>query len=164
MNRRMFIGAMAGGLLTAPLATEAQQAARVWRIGVLMDLYSPDANPPQALRRGLHDLGYVEGRNLVIDWRYQLGQSDRLRALAVELVRLKPEFIVADSTVATRAALQATSTIPIVMAASADAVGTGLVTSLARPGGNVSGVTIMLAEMSASGFSSSRKRCRARRE
>ena len=149
MNRRTFLGGIAGALLAAPLAADAQQAPKVWRIGVLMDLYSPNANPPQALRQGLQDLGYVEGRNLVIDWRYQLGQNDRLPALAAELVRRKPNIIVADSTVATRAALQASSTIPIVMAASADAVGTGLVTSLARPGGNVSGVTIMLAEMSA---------------
>jgi putative tryptophan/tyrosine transport system substrate-binding protein len=95
-----------------PLATSAQQTAKVWRVGVLMDLYPPDANPPQALRQGLRDVGYVEGRNLVIDWRYQLGQSDRLPALAVELVRLKPDIIVADSTVAIRAALQATSTHP----------------------------------------------------
>ena len=136
-------------ILAPPLAAEAQPPAKVWRVDVLMDLYSPDANPPQALRQGLRDFGYVEGRNLVIDWRYQLGQSDRLPAFAAELVRLKPDIIVADSTVAIRAALQATSTIPIVMASSADAVGTGLVTNLARPGGNVSGVTIMLAEMSA---------------
>ncbi len=105
--------------------------------------------PPQALRQGLRDLGYLEGQNLVIDWRYQLGGGDRLPTLAAELVRLKPDVIVADVTVAIRAAIQATSTIPIVMAISADAVGSGLVTNLGRPGGNVTGVTIMLAEMSA---------------
>jgi len=149
MTRRTFLGALAGGLLAKPLGAEAQPAAKVWRVGVLMDLYPPDANPPQALRRRLRDLGFVEGRNLVIDWRYQLGQSDRLPAMAVELVRLKPDLIVADSTVATHAVLDATSTIPVVMASSADAVGAGLVKSLARPGGNVSGVTIMLVEMSA---------------
>jgi len=82
-------------------------------------------------------LGYVEGQNLAIDWRYQLGQSDRLPALAAELMSLKPDVIVADVTVAIRAAMLATSTTPIVMAASADAVGSGLVSSLARPGGNV---------------------------
>ena len=141
---------MAVGLLAAPLAAEGQQqVGKLSRIGVLMNLYSPDAHPPQALRQRLRDLGYVEGQNLVIDWRYQLGGTDRLAALAVELVRLKPDVIVADVTVAIRAAMQATSTIPIVMASSADAVGGGLVTSLGRPGGNVTGVTTMLAEMSA---------------
>jgi len=141
---------MAVGLLAAPLAAEGQQqVGKLSRIGVLMNLYSPDAHPPQALRQRLRDLGYVEGQNLVIDWRYQLGGTDRLAALAAELVRLKPDVIVADVTVAIRAAMQATSTIPIVMASSADAVGGGLVTSLGRPGGNVTGVTTMLAEMSA---------------
>ena len=144
------MGALAGGLLAAPLAAEGQQqVGKLSRIGVLMNLYSPDAHPPQALRQRLRDLGYVEGQNLVIDWRYQLGGTDRLAALAAELVRLKPDVIVADVTVAIRAAMQATLTIPIVMASSADAVGGGLVTSLGRPGGNVTGVTTMLAEMSA---------------
>src|SRR2546422_5103708 len=141
---------MAVSLLAAPLAAEGQQqVGKLSRIGVLMNLYSPDAHPPQALRQRLRDLGYVEGQNLVIDWRYQLGGTDRLAALAAELVRLKPDVIVADVTAAIRAAMQATLTIPIVMASSADAVGGGLVTSLGRPGGNVTGVTTMLAEMSA---------------
>jgi putative ABC transport system substrate-binding protein len=114
-----------------------------------MNLFPPDADPPQALRQGLRDLGYVEGQNLVIDWRYQLGRGDRLSTLAAELVRLKPDVIVADATGAVRAAMQATSNIPIVMASSADAVGSGLVSNLGRPGRNVTGVTIMLEEMSA---------------
>ena len=150
MHRRAFLSTMTGSLLAAPRAAEAQQqVGKLSRIGVLMNLYSPDAHPPQALRQRLRDLGYVEGQNLVIDWRYQLGGTDRLAALAAELVRLKPDVIVADVTVAIRAAMQATSTIPIVMASSADAVGGGLVASLGRPGGNVTGVTTMLAEMSA---------------
>src|SRR5438128_1109559 len=136
---------LAVSLTLAPLAAGAQQPGKVYRVGVLMNLYSPDAHPPQALRQRLRDLGYVEGQNLVIDWRYQLGGGDRLPTLAAELVRLKPDVIVADVTVAIRAAIQATSTIPIVMAISADAVGSGLVTNLGRPGGNVTGVTIMLA-------------------
>jgi putative ABC transport system substrate-binding protein len=148
IGRRAFFRSLAAGILAAPHVAWAQ-AAKVWRVGVLMDLYPPDANPPQALRQKLRDLGYVEGRNLIIDWRYQLGQSDRLPALAAELVHSKPDAIVADSTVATRAVLRATSTIPIVMATSADAVGAGLVPNLARPGANVTGVTIMLVEMSA---------------
>jgi putative ABC transport system substrate-binding protein len=139
---------LAGGLLAAPLAAEAQQqTGKPSRIGVLLNLYPPDAPPPQALRQRLRGLGYVEGQNLVIDWRYQLGGSKRLPALAAELVRLRPDAIVADVAAAIRAAMQATATIPIVMATSADAVGGGLVTSLRRPGGNVTGVTIMLAEM-----------------
>ncbi len=150
MDRRAFVIGVGSGLLAAPLAAEGQQqVGKLSRIGVLMNLYSPDAHPPQALRQRLRDLGYVEGQNLVIDWRYQLGGTDRLAALAAELVRLKPDVIVADVTVAIRAAMQATSTIPIVMASSADAVGGGLVASLGRPGGNVTGVTTMLAEMSA---------------
>jgi putative ABC transport system substrate-binding protein len=136
--------------LAASLTAGAQQTAgKPARIGVLMNLYPPDAGPPQALQQGLRDLGYVEGQNLVIDWRYQLGGDNRLPALAAELVNLKPDVIVADVTLAIRAAMQATSTIPIVMASSADALGSGLVSNLGRPGKNVTGVTIMLAEMSA---------------
>jgi ABC-type uncharacterized transport system substrate-binding protein len=136
-------------LTFVPLAAWAQQqAGKLSRIGVLLNLYPTDADPPQALRQGLRDLGYVEGQNLVIDWRYQLGRADRLPTLAAELVRLKPDVIVADATGSVRAAMQVTSTIPIVMASSADAVGTGLVANLGRPGRNVTGVTIMLQEMS----------------
>src|SRR6185369_14558974 len=107
---------LAVGLSAAPFGAEGQQAGKLSRIGVLMNLYSPDADPPQAFRQGLRDLGYVEGQNLIIDWRYQLGRTDRLPPLAAELVRLKPDVVVADVTVAIRAAMQATSTIPIVMA------------------------------------------------
>jgi len=140
---------LAVGLTFVPLAAWAQQqAGKLSRIGVLLNLYPTDADPPQALRQGLRELGYVEGQNLVIDWRYQLGRADRLPTLAAELVRLKPDVIVADATGAVRAAMQVTSTIPIVMASSADAVGTGLVANLGRPGRNVTGVTIMLQEMS----------------
>jgi putative tryptophan/tyrosine transport system substrate-binding protein len=150
MNRRdSVLALLALGVAAAPLAAGAQpRAGKLSRIGVLMNLYPPDADPPQALRQGLRDLGYVEGQNVVIDWRYQLGRADRLPTLAAELVRLKPDVIVADVTVAIRAAMQATSTIPIVMASSADAVGLGLVTNLQRPEGNVTGVTLMVAEMS----------------
>jgi putative ABC transport system substrate-binding protein len=112
--KRLAVTLLALGLLAAPLAVGAQQqAGKLARVGVLMSLYPPDADPPQALRQGLRDLGYVEGRNLIIDWRYQPGQGDRLRTLAAELVRLKPDVIVADVTSAIRAAMQATSTIPM---------------------------------------------------
>src|SRR5207247_2014585 len=150
MNRRRFLRTVSAALVAAPLGAEAQSpAGKVWRVGVLMNLYAPDADPPQALRQGLRDLGYVEGQNLVLDWRYQLGRDNRLPTLAAELVRLKPDVIVADVTVAIRAAIHATSTIPIVMAISGDAVGSGLVSNLGRPGRSVTGVTIILADMSA---------------
>src|SRR5262245_34524253 len=135
--------------LLGPLVAEAQPSTeKVWRLGVLMSLYQPDAPPPQALRENLRSLGYVEGRNLAIEWRYAQGRDDRLPALAAELVRLKVDLLVTDITLATQAAKQATSTIPIVMATSADAVGGGLVASLARPGGNVTGLSLLLAETS----------------
>jgi len=140
---------VAVSLVLAPRAVEAQpQTGRVWRIGVLMSLYPPDADPPQAFRQGLRSLGYVEGQNLVIEWRYAQGRDDRLPGLAAELARLKVDLIAADVTLAIRAAMQATSTMPIVMTTSADAVGGGLVSSLARPGGNVTGLSILLAETS----------------
>src|SRR5262245_18686929 len=150
LRRVPLIVALVAACLAAPHALGAQQQpGKVSRVGVLMNLYSPDAPPPQGLRQRLRDLGYIEGENLVIDWRYQLGGSDRLPALAAELVRLKPDVIVADVSLAIRAAMRATSTIPIVMTSSADAVGGRLVTSLGRPGGNVTGVTVMLAELTA---------------
>ena len=140
---------LALGLFVAPLAVGAQPTAeKSWRVGVLLSLYRPDAQPPQAFRERLHSLGYVEGQNLHIEWRYAQGRDDRLPALAAELVRLKVDLLVADVTLATRAAMRATSTIPIVMATSADAVGGSLVSSLARPGGNVTGLSLLLAETS----------------
>jgi len=143
------IATLAVGLLVVPHAAEAQPATgKGWRIGVLMSLYSPDEEGPQAFRQRLRTLGYVEGQNLVIEWRYSQGRNDRLPGLAAELVRLNVDLMVADTTLAGRAAMQATSTIPIVMASSADAVGGGLVSNLGRPGGNVTGHSIMLAETS----------------
>ncbi len=143
------IATLAVWLLVGAHAAEAQPpTGKVWRIGALMSLYPPDADPPQAFRQRLRTLGYVEGQNLVIEWRYAQARDDRLPGLAAELVRLHMDLIVADTTIATRAAMQATSTIPIVMATSADAVGGGLVSNLGRPGGNVTGNSIMLAETS----------------
>src|SRR5262245_44079110 len=133
----------------APVAGEAHlQTGKVWRIGVLTALYPSDAAPSQAFRQRLRMLGYVEGQNLVIEWRYTQSRDDRLPGLAAELVRLKVDLMVADVTIAVRAAMQATSEIPIVMAASADALGGDLVSSLGRPGGNVTGNSILLAETS----------------
>jgi len=140
---------LAASLMALPPAATAQPPAeKSWRVGVLMSLYQPDAPPPQAFRERLRSLGYIEGQNLHIEWRYSLGRDDRLPTLAAELVRLKVDLLVADVTLATRAAMGATSTTPIVMATSADAVGGGLVSSLGRPGGNVTGLSLLLAETS----------------
>ena len=141
--------ALAVALSAGSCATEAQSStSKVWRIGALMSLYPPDADPPGAFRRHLHTLGYVEGQNLVIEWRYAHGRDELLPGLAAELVRLNVDLIVTDTTLATRAAMQATTKIPIVIATSADAVGGGLVSNLARPSGNVTGQSLMLEETS----------------
>jgi putative ABC transport system substrate-binding protein len=147
INRRSFIGAATPGLLTLPLAVEAQQAAKIARIGYLTSKLGADPRLPEAFRQGLRDLGYVEGRNLVIENRDAEGKSDLLPALAAELVALKVDVIVTTSNISTRAARQATETIPIVFAVAADPVGSGLVNSLARPGGNVTGLSVLAAEL-----------------
>jgi putative ABC transport system substrate-binding protein len=137
-TRRAFIGAVAGGLLVAPFAGEAQPTAKVPRIGALGG--TPAPHPwREAFLQGLRDLGYVEGRTIVIEYRYDGEKLERLPASAAELVALKVDVIVTGSTPATLAAKQATTTIPIVFAAVTDPVADGLVTSLARPGGNVTG-------------------------
>jgi putative ABC transport system substrate-binding protein len=125
-----------------------QPAAKTYRIGVL----APGCHPPAAaldiLRQGLRDLGYVEGQNLLMEWRYSEGKAERFPELAAELVRQKVDLIVALSTPAALAAKHATQTIPVVMVYVADPVGTGLVTSLAQPGGNLTGVTDMATDLS----------------
>ena len=147
MNRRAFLGAL--GLLAAPLAVEAQPAGKVYRIG-LLGLHSGHAAPMEALRVGLRDLGYVEGKNIVIEYRWAEEKYDRLPALVAELVALNVDVIVTQGgTPPALAAKRATTTIPIVMAGVGDAVGTGLVTSLARPGGNVTGLTDSVPELHA---------------
>jgi putative ABC transport system substrate-binding protein len=124
-------------ILTAPLTTQAQPPTRVHRIGFLSPgLPRPDHDPPvDAFRQGLRDLGYVEGHNLVIAYRGAEGQEERLPALATELVGLPVEVLVAVGPTATRAAQEATRTVPIVMTGTGDPVGAGFVASLARPGG-----------------------------
>ena len=128
-------------LFVVPLVTDAQPAGHVRRIGWLSPGFPrPDRDPPvDAFRQGLRDLGYVEGQNLVIVYRGAEGQDERLPALAAELVGLPVEVLVAVGTAATRAAQQATRTIPIVMTGTPDPVGQGLVASLARPGGTSRG-------------------------
>ncbi len=140
-TRRAFIGTLAGGLLAAPLVAQAQQAAKVPRIGFLVTSLAASPHLPEAFRQGLRDLGYVEGRNLVIEYRDAEGKPERFPGPAAELVALKVDVIVAPPTLAAVAAKQATKTIPIVFAVATDPVGSGLVTSLARPGGNVTGLS-----------------------
>ena len=130
--------------LATALPVSAQQPTKVPRIGYL-NAYLPYANPVriEAFRQGLRELGYVEGKNIVIEWRSAEGKLDRLPALAVELVRLKVDVIVSSGPGATRAAKEATSTIPIVMTNDNDPVGNGFVASLARPGGNITGLSTL---------------------
>ena len=142
VDRRAFIGTVAGGLLAAPLAAEAQRAGKVWRIGYLdQGSAAPGWSYVDGLRQGLRDLGWVEGRSIVIDVRFAEGETDQLPRLAAELVRLKVDLIVTSTTPAALAAKHATTTIPIVIGFAADPVGNGIVASLAHPGGNITGWT-----------------------
>jgi putative ABC transport system substrate-binding protein len=145
-TRRAFIGTLAGGLLAAQFAAEAQQAAKIARIGWLGPNLAASPQMYEAFRQGLRDLGYVEGRNLVIESRSAEGKLERLPALAAELVALKVDVIVAPTVPAGLAAKQATKSIPIVSVAG-ELVTSGLVTSLARPGGNVTGLSFLSPEL-----------------
>ncbi len=147
ITRRTFIGTLVVSLLAAPLAAEAQQAAKVARIGYLAGNLTASPHLPEAFRQGLRDLGYVEGRNVVIEYRDAEGRPERFAALAAELVALKVDVIVAPNTPAALAAKQATRTLPIVFAVAADPVMSGLVTSLARPGADVTGLSILAPEL-----------------
>jgi len=130
---------LALGLTFAPLAASAQpRLDQVPRIGVLTFQLTTDAFQ-QAFRKGLQEHGYVEGENIIVEWRSAAGRIDRVNTLAMELVRLKVGVIVAEFTPAVQAAKSATQTIPIVMAPAGDPVATGLVSSFARPGGNITG-------------------------
>ncbi len=135
-------------ILGAPLAAEAQPAKKVARIGVLRSgSPSSAASSDDSFRQGLRELGYIEGQNLVMEYRFAEGKRDRLPGLAAELVRLKVDMLVVAGVAATQAAKQATTTIPIVVGY-ADLVGTGLVASLAKPGGNITGSSEMSPEIS----------------
>ena len=149
MDRRRFIGTIAGGLLAVPLAAEAQEAGKVYRVGFILttasisEMAGPEpVNPPtRAFLQGLRALGYVEGQNLILERRSAQGRFERFGDIAAELVRLKADVIVTVSDPMARAAKAVTTTVPIVMATSGDPVGEGLVQSLARPGGNITGLT-----------------------
>src|SRR5437899_5384225 len=146
MNRRTFLTSIGVDLLAAPLVAPAQQPpGKTARIGFLFFVSSPFLY--EEFRQGLRELGYVEGRNIAIEYRSAEGKYDRLPGLAAELVRLKVDVIVTASPPATDAAKQATSTIPIIFAVSGDPVAAGLVASLARPGGNITGLASIAPEM-----------------
>jgi len=146
MNRRETIIALValGGV---PLAAEAQQAAKIARIGYLSSSLADGLHTTEAFRQGLRDLGYVDGSNVAIEYRDAEGKLERLPALAAELVALKVDVILAAGSLLALAAKQATKTIPIVFAAAPDPVTDGLVTSLARPGGNVTGLSNLAPEL-----------------
>lgn len=142
MKRRKFIAILSGGAVAWPLDARAQQPLGARRIGFLSaNARAAMSARTEAFRKGLRELGYVEGENIIIEYQFADGQTDRLRALADELVRLAVRVIVTEGTTATRFAKNATSSIPIVMAQDPDPVGTGFVASLARPGGNITGLS-----------------------
>ena len=149
MNRRNSLFALLA-LGVAPLAALAQPATKAWRIGFL-GAGSAAGWAPQvdALRDGLRDLGYAEGKNIVIQYRWADGEYERLPELAAELARLGVDVIVTHTTPGALAAKRTTTTIPIVMATSGDAVASGLVSNLARPGGNITGLTFFDPELGA---------------
>jgi len=149
MNRRAFTTLLGGAAVVWPIAARAQQAGKVHRIGML-ETISTTLNVANfyALREGLRQLGYAEGQNLVIEYRSADGRDDRFPGLARELLALKVDVIVTRGTPAAKAVKNATSTVPVVMTASGDPVGVGLVTSLARPGGNITGLSAIVGELS----------------
>jgi putative ABC transport system substrate-binding protein len=152
MRRRDFIALFSGAAAAWPLAARAQQASRMRRIGLLQGLAASDPDWQRrlaAFRQALQELGWVEGRNITIEARYADGKPERLAALASELVQARVDLIVTNAAQPVEAARSATSTIPIVMAAVGDALGAGYVASLARPGGNLTGLTLMATDQSA---------------
>jgi putative ABC transport system substrate-binding protein len=150
MGRKVIIFLLVGLALGLVRIAEAQQPTKIPRIIGFLGTTSPSTIPAriEAFRQGLRELGYLEGKNIVIEYRWAEGKVDRLPALAAELVRLKVEVIVTGAPQATRSAKQATVTVPIVMAVDDDPVGSGFVSSLARPGGNITGLSSLSPELS----------------
>jgi putative ABC transport system substrate-binding protein len=146
MDRRTFIVSTVGAALAGPRAVGAQQAGKVYRVGFLWDSPAVWPHALEGFRQGLRDLGWVEDQNIVIEYRWAEGRFDRLPSLVEELVRLKVDVIVAPTSIYTEAAKRATSTIPIVFASHADPIGSGHVASLARPGANATGLTVVMSE------------------
>ena len=148
ITRRKVLLAIATTLLAMPIAGETQNARKIYRVGYLGNSSaSLEPDLVEAFRQGMRDRGYIEGKNLVIEFRWAEGRYDRFASLVTDLIHLPVDVIVTAGTPGTLAAKNATKTIPLVMAVSGDAVGAGLVESLARPGGNVTGLTTMASEL-----------------
>ena len=146
IERRTFMALVSGGLLAAPLAVEAQPVGKVARVGVLGDTSPPvetSYSGIDAFLQGLRDLGYNEGRQVTIEYRWAEGQRDRLPDLAADLVRSRVDVVLALGPASAQAAKNATTTTPIVFVGSGDPIAEGLVSSLARPGGNVTGLAVI---------------------
>lgn len=151
MDRRKAVLALLA-LGVAPLAAESQPASKVYRIGFLWHSPAAFQDAIEAFRQGLRDLGYIEGKNIAIEFRWAQGKPERMRELAEELVQLKVDVIIAPSSIYTAAAKRATSSIPIVFLSHADPLGNGHVASLGHPGGNVTGVSLMMTETNVKGL------------
>ena len=152
LKRREFVALLGGAAVTWPLAALAQQADRVRRVGVLQGLAEGDPEWPRrfgAFKQRLQELGWTEGRNVVFEFRFAGGKPERLPGLAADLVQANVDVILTNAAQPIEAARKATSTIPIVMASVGDALGAGYVASLARPGGNVTGLTLVATDQSA---------------
>jgi putative ABC transport system substrate-binding protein len=149
MNRTILISLLTAVLLTTVSLAEAQQPAKIPRIGYVTAIGDPNTPWPQveAFRRGLRDLGYLEGKNIVVEYRYNEGKGDRNPSLVAELVQLKVDVLVLTSPGLIRAAKQVTKTIPIVIVAQEDPVAAGYIDSLARPGGNITGLTRLTRDL-----------------
>ena len=146
MRRREFVTLVGGAMVAWPLVARAQPSGKIWRIGFIAHRYEEFYDP---LFQGLRELGYTEGQNLVVERRYAEGRVERFKEFAAEMVQLKVDVIIVVTTPAALAARNATTTIPIVHPAAIDPVGTGLIASLAHPGGNVTGLAVLNAETSA---------------
>src|SRR5262245_55824796 len=151
MKRREFVGFL-GGAAVWPLAAYAQKARKLRRVGFLWDSPAVYGNAIAAFRDGLRELGWIEGQNIAIEYRWAEGKPERMREFAEELVRLEVDVIMAPSSIYTAAAKQATSTIPIIFMSHADPIGVGHVASLAQPGGNITGLAIMMTETNVKGL------------
>src|SRR5215472_3357352 len=150
MNKKLVCFALCATLFALCFPAQAQQAKKVPRIGFLAVSGDPNTPGPfvEAFRQGLRDLGYIEGKNILVEYRYPEGNLKRIPSLVSELVQLNVDVLVVVALPAIRAAKQSTKTIPIVMAATVDPVATGLVDSLAHPGGNITGLTRLTRELS----------------
>ena len=150
MSKKILLSAVATFILSSFHLAQAQQAKKVPRIGYLSGRGDPSTPDPlvEAFRQGLRDLGYIEGKNILVEYRYAEGKLDRIPSLVAELVQLKVDVLVSSTLPAIRAAKQTTKTIPIVMLTNVDPVATGIVDSLARPGGNITGLVRFMTELS----------------